>query len=339
MRNLVSSLAFVGATLIPAFAVAGTTQQSFTPSSYMYPLMKIAVAHADYTGEVALYECEGAAPADCLVDLADPTALAALSAQAQDVELNEGEYTQVTLTMCPAGTSGSDTTLVSIAGSVVVDETTYVTNAAAAGGMAEGDTPELTDVSLGCGRIGLTLIEPLVVTAGAELSLSLLVDLTDMVWTDQNATNMGGCKTDGSALQDICTTMPNVVPYVGSGTPNLERYLISHLSEAGEPALEDANAAVNLAVDGEGRVFWVLVQPYYSATSANWMDAVKGGGDYNTQMRTVSTNEDASIAFQTGGSIEDDRVGFASFERADHDGICKNEDPASPEWHYRAFKQ
>ena len=205
---------------------------------------------------------------------------------------------------------------------------------------SEDGSPEFTEVTLGCGQISLSLLEPIVVEAGSDLNLSLLVDLTDMVWTDQGASpGMGGCKADGAALQDLCTTMPNVVPYVGSGTPHLERYLISHLSDTGEPALEDANAAVNLAVDEDDEVFWVLVQPYYSPNSPSWVDAEKGGADYNTQVRTFSTNEDGSIAFQTGGSVEDDRVGFQSFARADHDGICKNEDPTSPEWTYRAFEQ
>jgi hypothetical protein len=340
MKHLLGAAVSAGVLLASAAAWAGPTQQSFTPTGYKYPLMKIALSHEDLTGAVSLYECEGATPSDCLVDLADEDALADLSAQAQDVELDEGEYSRLTLTMCPAGTSGSTTTTVSVLGSVLVDETEFVTNGAALGGMSEEGSPEFTDVTLGCGQISLSLLEPLVVTAGSELSLSLLVDLTDMVWTDQSASpGMGGCKADGGALQDLCTTMPNVVPYVGTGTPHLERYLISHLSGAGEPALADANAAVNLAIDGDDDVFWVLAQPYYSPTSASWVDATKGGADYNTQVRTFSTNEDGSVAFQTGGSVEDDRVGFTHFERATHNGICKNEDPASPEWNYRAFQQ
>lgn len=340
MRQRIVAAIGTGVFLASTAAWAGPTQQSFTPTGYKYPLMKIALAHEDFSGEVALYECEGTTPADCLVDLADEEALAELSAQAQDIELDDGEYSRLTLTMCPPGTSGSTTTTVSILGSVLVDATEFVTSSEALGGMSEGGSPEFTEVTLGCGQISLSLLEPIVVEAGSDLNLSLLVDLTDMVWTDQGASpGMGGCKADGGTLQDLCTTMPNVVPYVGSGTPHLERYLISHLSGAGEPSLEDANAAVNLAVDENDEVFWVLAQPYYSPTSPSWSDAEKGGADYNTQVRTLSTNDDGSIAFQTGGSVEDDRVGFMSFERTTHDGVCKNEDPTSPVWNYRAFEQ
>jgi hypothetical protein len=44
------------------------------------------------------------------------------------------------------------------------------------------------------------------------------------------------------------------------------------------------------------------------------------------------------VQLPTGGSVEDNRVGF-THERATHNGVCKNEDSASPEWNYWAFEQ
>lgn len=340
MKKLVSGSLVTALLLGSSAAFAGPTQASFTPTGYKYPIMKVSLSKADFTGEVVLYECAGETSADCLVDLADEDALANLSNEAQDVELADGEYTQLVMTMCPAGTTGSDTTTVSVLGSVTVDGDELVTNATAPGGMSDTGEAEFTDISFGCGRVGLTLQKPIVASAGAELELTLLVDLTSLVWTDAGASpGMGGCKADGSTLPDVCTAIPNIVPYVGAGTPHFERYLISHLAEEGEPLLEDANAAVNLAVNEDDEVFWVIVQPFYTETSPSWVDADKGGGDYNTQLRILETNDDGSLHIQTGGGVEDDRVGFASFERELHDGICKNEEPASPEWFYRAFPQ
>jgi hypothetical protein len=61
-----------------------------------------------------------------------------------------------------------------------------------------------------------------------------------------------------------------------------------------------------------------------------------GGPDYNT---ATHANADRSIAFQTGGSAIDNRVGFTRFERQSHAGVCKNEAPAATQWQYRAFLQ
>ena len=344
MRRQIAGLtAGLGLLVSTPAAHAGATQSSFTPTGYQYPIMSIQLAKADGSGAQQLYTCSGATAADCLVDLADPTALATITAAATDVAIDEGEYTQLRLSTCPAGTTGSDTMTVQVQGAVTVGADSFNTDDSALGGMSASGTPGFAAVPLGCGGAVVQLLQPLDVTAGSTQTLTLLVDLTDIVWTDANVPNPGpgGCRSDGDPTgQDLCTTIPKVVPYLGDGAPTFERYLVSHLADStGTPALADANAAVSLAVDENSEVFYVIVQPWYSITSPSEADAAKGGPDYNASVRTFSKNADGSIAFQSGGDAMDNRAGFPAFQRMTHEGTCKNELPTSPTWYYQAFLQ
>lgn len=341
MKNLITPLALLSALVFASHtAHAGTTQASFTPTGYRYPVMKISVAMADGTNEQNLFTCTGATSAECMIDLADPVALHAIELAAADVTIRSGTYTRINLENCPAGSSGSDMTTISVSGTATTDTGTFATSASAAGGMSAGTTPAFTDIPWACGGAHVTLQQPLVVTDGSSQALSLLVDLTYALWTDANATDMGGCKSDFDPLgQDVCGSFPLVVPFVGTGTPTFERYLISHLAAPGTPALADANGAVMFGVDASNNVFYVGDQPFYSTTSPSFSNAEKGGADYNASVRTFSTNSDASIAFQAGGDITDNRVGFSAFARSTHQGTCKDEALISPTWYYKAFKQ
>jgi hypothetical protein len=133
--------------------------------------------------------------------------------------------------------------------------------------------------------------------------------------------------------------MPFIVPYVGSAAPTFERYLVAHSSDGGVVTADDANASVNFAVDADDHVFYVSVAPYYSETSPGGGDPNHGGPDYNASTRSFSANSDGGIAFQTGGGVMDNRVGFPNFERRSHAGVCKNETAMAPTWHYQAFMQ
>ena len=329
--------------VVASAAFAGPTQASFTPTSYQYPITRISLFKADYTGEQVLYRCEavdGGAPVDCLVDVTSPMSIKAIEDAAQNLAIDPGEYTQVVLSSCAPGIGGSETIEVKVSGTVSVGSQTFSTSTAADGGMAEGSVAEPTSIRLGCGGARAVLATPLVVAAGTNQTLTLMVDLTNVTWTDAMASGgMGGCKADNGPGQDICTAFPFIVPFVGAGAPTFERYLISHSASSTMPAIEDANAYVNLAVDDADHVFYVAVAPYYSATSPGGGDPMKGGPDYNTSTRTLSTNADGSIAFQTGGDVNDNRVGFPAFQRSTHVGVCKNEGAASPSWNYQAFKQ
>lgn len=320
-------------------ALAGPKQSSFTPTAYQYPITRISLFKADYSGEQVLYQCTGAADA-CLIDVTSPASIQTIEDAAKSVALEPGVYAYLQLQSCPAGTTGMDTMTVRVQGSVTFGEDVYNTNEAATGGMALGGVAEPASIALGCGGAHAALTEPLVVTAGSEQTLTLLVDLTNVNWTDSMVSSgMGGCRSANGTGQGLCTTFPFIVPYLGAGNPTFERYLVSHLKNEGIPALSDANASVAFAVDPAGTVFYIGVSPFYSQTSPSGYDPDKGGPDYNTSTRTFSTNADGSIAFQTGGSIEDNRAGFTAFQRTSHDGTCKNEGAASSTWVYHAFKQ
>ena len=332
---------------ISTLTFAGASQASFTPTGYKYPIMKISIAQEGGVGEQVLYKCSGTTSAECMVNVADQAALDAIATAAANATIEAATYTTVSLYTCPDGSSGSDFTTISVSGTVAAyDAATgfgvasgpFSTSATAAGGMAAGSTAEFTDIQWACSIKSITMTTPFVVAADTTQTLTLLVDLTYSLWTDSNASaGMGGCKSDSGALQDVCGAMPFIIPYFGSGVPTYERYLIAH--NTGTAVAADANAAVNLAIDENGKVFYAGGQPYFSAGSASASDPANGGPDYNASTRTLSTNTDGSIAFQTGGSSSDNRVGFTAFQRSTHTGTCKNELSTSPTWNYLATRQ
>ncbi|MDH4263198.1 MAG: hypothetical protein OEV78_09170 [Spirochaetia bacterium] len=341
----ISFLILCGFLGIPSLSFAGASQASFTPTGYKYPIMKISITQAGGVGEQVLYQCAGTTSASCMVDVANPTALSAIGTAAANASIEAATYTTINLYTCPDGTPGTTNTSISVMGTVpatAVAGGPFSTDTNAAGGMIAGTTATFTDITWACSTKSITMTTPFVVTAGSTQNLTLLVDLTNSVWTDANASaGMGGCKADATAAQDICSVMPLVIPYFGSGTPTYERYLVAHIN-AGTALAVDANAGVNLAIDGNGSVFYAGTQPYFSASSIASTDALKGGPDYNASTRTLSTNADGTIAFQTGGSA-DNRVGFTAFQRtavgATHTGTCKNELGTSPTWNYLATRQ
>ena len=314
-------------------AEAGAGQASFTPTSYKYPVMRISIAMADGTNDQALYTCPNATPEECMLDLGDAASLSVIETAAAAVAIREGTYTHISLSNCPIGTPNSAMTSIEVTGTADVGGSLFHTSATAVGGMSLTGSVEATSIPWACGGANVELHTPLVVAEGSMQQLSLLVDLTYAVWSDASASpGLGGCKSDGGAGQDICGSFPLVVPYVGTGTPTFERYLISHAA-SGTAIFADANAAVNMGIDPSGEVFYIGDQPFYSATSTN------DGPDYFAGVRTFSKNTDGSIAFQAGGSEEDHRVGFTAFERATHTGTCQNEGAGATVWSYQAFKQ
>ncbi len=340
MKKLILILCILS--LGSSLSYAAANQASFTPTGYQYPIMKISIMKADSTDEQSLYQCTGTTSAECLIDVTDPTALAAITTAATGVAIRIGTYTQIRLSNCPAG---GGMTVIQVKGSATIAETVHSTSSTAASGMvvAAASAAEFTTIPWACGGAIVNLLNPLTVTEGGANSLSLVIDLTHSFWTTTSVSGMGGCKaqTDVST-QGVCGVMPAIVPYFGAGSPTFERYLVSHLSGSGAPALADANAAVNIAINATGNAFWVGVQPYYSETSPTvGVDATTGGPDYNAGTRTLSTNDDGTIiAFQTGGSAVDNRVGFTAFQRVTtHTGTTKNESTAAPTWNYQAYLQ
>ena len=328
-------------------AYAGTNQKSFTPSKYLYPITRIELLTANGNNSQTLYTCSGATPRDCLVDMADSNALAELTAKVQDVKVDAGTYTGAKLWNCGAGTTGLDSAgSVTVRGSatVGVGAANFVTTST---GLAVGTAPADVSIPWACGGALVTFPTPIVVQADSAQSFNLLVDLSNVVWTDPNVSGgMGGCYAGVVPAQGVCSAMPAVIPYFGTGTPTLERYEVAHssVSAAAAAALThaQANAAINLGIDPSGAVFYVGVQPLYSETSPSGADATNGGPDYNTATRKFSTNADGSVSFQTGGGPEDNRVGYTAFFRHpatgtwNSAGTCKNETSATT-WFYHAF--
>jgi len=107
-------------------------------------------------------------------------------------------------------------------------------------------------------------------------------------------------------------------------SPTCELCLVAQIS-SGTAAAADANGGLNIAIDENSKVFYVggsTILQRNLCRRSQYYDRRPG---YNITIRTLSTNADGTIAFQTGSSASDNRVGFTAFQRTTHTGTTKNE--------------
>lgn len=332
--------------LASSAAFADTEEMSFTPTGLKLPIMKITIAKEDMTEEQSLYECSSSTEAECLVDIADQTALDAISTQAASAEILVGTYDKLSLYTCADGSSGSDATDAYVKGSVTTQTQTYHTDSTASNesGLKTSGTADFTKVgNWSCSTKSVILPGGITVGAGAELNLSLLIDNTFAVYTSPMVSSgMGGCKAPGAGGLGICMNLPALLPYVGDGEITTQRYKISHhASSSGSIVANKANAMVIAAIVDTNPVA-VFTRPIFSETSAQVTsntgaapDATFGGPTYNMEAESFTANADGTIDFSIGGSEDSNGATFDDFQMATHSGTVKTKDLATT-WFYTA---
>jgi len=129
------------------------TQRSFTPVSYKFPLAQIEMFGTDVTGGT-VYKCPGATAADCLVDLADKSAVAALIKNPVPVTYLEGSDPKITkfeVTVdptCGNGGGGMTQFNVMVKGTLSVGGTTYYTTSQATEAVLTADQSKYSEVGV-----------------------------------------------------------------------------------------------------------------------------------------------------------------------------------------------
>jgi hypothetical protein len=342
--------------LLGSLAFAGAGEGSLTPTSFKIPILKVSIAKSDDTEEQSLYECPAATIAGCMVDVTDTTALDAITALASEKSIREGTYHKLNIFTCPTGSTGSDTTVVKATGSVVINGTTYYTETAGSNGVSSALTSaEETEIdTLGCATVSVTPATPITVTAGASQTLTLTVNLSNILYTTPNTSpGQGGCKAPaGGGQRGLCTNFPFVIPYLGTGTVTTEKYYIANSStnNASSLAVTDANGQVLLAVDPDGKVFYVSTLPYFSHTSPATSSGTNGGNSMLYAISRVDQNDPSlglefsydstanTVSFLTGGSLDLNGFGVDGFQRVTHTGVTKPRTGGTA-WYYKAFKQ
>lgn len=292
-RLLAASLALaLFALLLPRTARAAHGESSFSPSSLVAPISRIALesgAPPD-AKEAVLYECKGSA-AECAVDLADQAALDALFAKPAAVPV--GTYHTisvrcVTQTMRVKGTVALGELLVR-PGEPSTPAATYRTQATDAITATPGE-PEYVDIAtMGC-IPHVRLPKPLEVRAGETVDLSALFTLRDVAWARAGATStdFGNCKIGAGGV--LCIAFPTLVIFPTAGQVRVEAYLISEImGEVRESApIEEhrarAGAQILFLIGADGEPFSGWLRPYYSQTS------VRPNGIYHTALKPVTKN-------------------------------------------------
>lgn len=327
---------------------ADTGEVSFTPTGVKIPIMKISIAREDGTGEQILYQCASSTEADCLVDLTDQAALDTLAAAANAAEIEPGSYRTIALSTCSFGDEKTD---VYLKGSFTASSVTYLTDSdeGSDDGIKQSGSVEFTKITnWGCAGKTINLPKALVVAAGETVDLTVVVDNTFAAFsTPGTSPGMGGCKAPAGGLsRGVCLTYPALLPYVGVGTPTMERYKVAHhASNVGSIVDNKANAIVIVAADEAGTPLMAYGRPFYSETSAGWSsntsapsDAVFGGPNYGneTDVASFTVNSDGTIKFFQGDAENDTHSAvFSAFQRADHTGTVSTH--GGTNWKYHAI--
>lgn len=300
-------------------AFADTNEKSFTPDSILVPILEISLE-----GGGPIYECPGTGD-ECLVDIADPAALAALTAVslAAESSIEVGSYTTLKVGNCKSEGSYD----AKVRGAVNLGGTDYVTSSGAAPLTATlGDIDYATVTFSGCSSEypipgGLEVIE------GEAVTINVFAALTNIAWGNLGTSTIpSGCVSNGSA--SVCLSYPDVVPSVGATSPALERY---HISDDNRAA-NTAGGQILLIFDGADNLLGGFNRRFFSETSQETI------GGFDTPFRLFSNNSDGTVNFENfGGSNDSSDSVFTDFQRVSHSGLYAN--PTNASTNYDAAKQ
>ena len=319
-------LLVAGALLPPLPAQAGLNEASFTPDSILVPIREIGFENSTTGVSQAIYTCPGSSESDCLVDITNEAALAALFSSTPPI--NSGTYDHLYISNCL--TEGGYTA--KIKGDVYIGGTHYYTADTA----ISTDALTTTASSQGYAQLSYSgckarykLPDPLIVSDGDSIALNLFTSNIDIAWARLGSKTVpSGCIENTSQTQSVCMAYPDIVPYVGASTPSLERYYI--IENIDHP--ETLGGIILLVVDsGSDAVLAGFTRRYFSDTS------VAPSVNFDTPLKTINKNTDGSYVLENYGSSEDTYYArYANFKRRTHSGTYTT--PAGTSGSYFAYR-
>lgn len=293
---------------LPARADEG--ESSFTPTSFVMPIFNIMLSHG-LTVNAPLYTCaadsarlappsgDAGAPApipgapgvdDCLVDMADQSALDALFAAPADIP--PGTYDSVVVSTCRE----SNAFMARVKGSVELEGQTYYTTSTASVLSTEPSDQGYASITYaGCGMT-VPLATPITVTADQAITVSAFFTLQDLSWVLGNySPGLGGCATIAAAhAQNVCSGLPVLVGYVGDAAPALDAY---YITEDPNDLLATQAAGQVMLLSSGGEPFAGFLRRVYSH------DSISTGVSYDVPLREVNKNTgDAEAASDAGAT-------------------------------------
>jgi hypothetical protein len=269
---------------------------------------------------------------DCLVDMADNAALAALFSSAVDIE--PGTYDQIVIDNCRAGTQGYSSF---VKGQISLSGQTWYTTS---GGdtlltTARADNRHVQVDYSGCGSL-IKLPGPVTLAANDAVNISAFFSLRNIAWATLTSNGPpGGCTFDTHG-HNVCTGYPIPIAYLGAESPTLDTYYVTE--DQSDLAADKSSGQLLLLRTSAGIAFGGFSRRLYSAHS------VTPSVNYDTPIKTLMRNPDGItylIENWGGGSagvMVDYYVHFPAFELRTHNGTMTRSDGVTTV-NYRAVLQ
>lgn len=309
---------------VSGVALAEPGEGSFTPTSLLVPIRKVTLEGSGTPSTI--YSCDPTSGQDCLVDVADNTALAKLFAQ--PAAIGVGSYDSVGVYNC----GDEQQFTAKVKGSVVLGGVTWYTAGSKVLSSSAADLDYVSVTYAGC-KAGPSLAQPVVVHEGDDVDISAFFTLANVAWVSSSLQPGSACTfTPSGTARSVCVALPELVPYVGTAAPTVETYYVTE--DQGDTDAAKAGGQVLLLVDGTTNVFGGFLRRLFSDTSRPPMVS------YDAPLAGIYVNADGTdytvvTAGPTSGSYG---VYFPAFQRQTHDGALHwfgSTDPVP----YRAVKK
>jgi hypothetical protein len=289
---------------ISGAAHAADGESSFTPTSFVMPVYSITLAHG-LTVNVPVYSCATgaasppttppasadagalAAPStapvtgDCLVDMADQSALDALFAT--PAAIPPGVYDSVVVGTCRDASSF----VARVKGSVALESDTYYTSSATNAPLTTNPADEgyASITYAGCGMT-VPLAQPVTIGAGDDVTVSAFFTLQGLSWVLGNLSpGLGGCAVAPAHDFSVCSGLPVLVGYVGDVAPVLDAY---YITEDPSDLLATKAAGQVMLLSSGGEPFAGFLRRVYSH------DSPTPSVSYDVPLREINKNADAA---------------------------------------------
>ena len=308
---------------VPAVAFAEPGEGSFTPASLLVPIRKVTLEGS--AGSSTLYSCTPSSSNDCLVDVADNTALAKLFAQ--PAMINVGTYDSVGVYNC----SGEPTFTAKVKGTVVIGGVTWYTAGANVLSSSAADYDYVSVSFAGC-KNGPALPAPVTINEGDDLNISTFFSLANVAWVSSGLQTTGGCAlTPSGTPRNVCVALPELVSSIGTAAPTVETYYVTE--DQSDTDAAKAGGQVLLLVDSASNVFGGFLRQLFSATSRPPSVA------YDASLVSIVANSDGTdYTAMTAGANGSYGVEFPAFQRQTHDGSFLQAGSSTP-IPYRAVRK
>ena len=370
MNRLALLATGLGLSVLPlSNARAAEGENSFTPTSFVMPIYSIMLANG-LTTNIPLYTCTpgssslvapgadagtdagAGASTDCLVDMADATALESLFSH--PAAIPPGTYDSIVVMTCQSNSAF----VAKVKGSVELEGTTYYTTSGAP--VLSSDEADLGYASInysGCGNT-VRLPHPVTIAAGDAITVSAFFTLQNLSWVLGNySPGLGGCAEAPAHAFNVCSGLPVLVAYIGTVAPTLESYYITEdpndlqaaqaagqvmiLSSGGEPFSgflrrvysHDSNPNPNVSYDVPLRE---ITRNDSEADAGAPLDAA--APDASTGDAGAATSYDIYSIGDPFQDLTKYRVRFPRFQLGDHDGTLFTANGAS-QIPYRAVRR